>query len=267
MYKRQTEDDSGKSESNVDNITLNIIKAGETKEILMYATMEKKDMTAISAKVSTDKVDYNSNEISTKIDSFVVLEMKATSENSGNYVKSGDKITYKINIKNTGTKTAESIVLKDWFDGNVALSKVLKNGEEIQASEYTIIADSNKNKSRLGIDVPSLNAGESVEYQIEVVVNTIYGNTSAIEIINEMSLEEYNMEVTNAKIQHILQPDKDFVDVDPDDNNGNVDPGKKDDSSTDNGDNSTNGNKKYVIISGTAWVDADENGQKDMAVL
>lgn len=258
-----TEDDSGKSESNVDNITLNIIKAGETKEILMYATMEKKDMTAISAKVSTDKVDYNSNEISTKIDSFVVLEMKATSENSGNYVKSGDKITYKINIKNTGTKTAESIVLKDWFDGNVALSKVLKNGEEIQASEYTIIADSNKNKSRLGIDVPSLNAGESVEYQIEVVVNTIYGNTSAIEIINEMSLEEYNMEVTNAKIQHILQPDKDFVDVDPDDNNGNVDPGKKDDSSTDNGDNSTNGNKKYVIISGTAWVDADENGQKD----
>ncbi len=258
-----TEDDLGKSESNVDNITLNIIKAGETKEILMYATMEKKDMTAISAKVSTDKVDYNSNEISTKIDSFVVLEMKATSENSGNYVKSGDKITYKINIKNTGTKTAESIVLKDWFDGNVALSKVLKNGEEIQASEYTIIADSDKNKSRLGIDVPSLNAGESVEYQIEVVVNTIYGNTSAIEIINEMSLEEYNMEVTNAKIQHILQPDKDFVDVDPDDNNGNVDPGKKDDSSTDNGDNSTNGNKKYVIISGTAWVDADENGQKD----
>ena len=258
-----TEDDSGKSESNVDNITLNIIKAGETKEILMYATMEKKDMTAISAKVSTDKVDYYSNEISTKIDSFVVLEMKATSENSGNYVKSGDKITYKINIKNTGTKTAESIVLKDWFDGNVALSKVLKNGEEIQASEYTIIADSNKNKSRLGIDVPSLNAGESVEYQIEVVVNTIYGNTSAIEIINEMSLEEYNMEVTNAKIQHILQPDKDFVDVDPDDNNGNVDPGKKDDSSTDNGDNLTNGNKKYVIISGTAWVDADENGQKD----
>ena len=258
-----TEDDSGKSESNVDNITLNIIKAGETKEILMYATMEKKDMTAISANVSTDKVDYYSNEISTKIDSFVVLEMKATSENSGNYVKSGDKITYKINIKNTGTKTAESIVLKDWFDGNVALSKVLKNGEEIQASEYTIIADSDKNKSRLGIDVPSLNAGESVEYQIEVVVNTIYGNTSAIEIINEMSLEEYNMEVTNAKIQHILQPDKDFVDVDPDDNNGNVDPGKKDDSSTDNGDNSTNGNKKYVIISGTAWVDADENGQKD----
>ena len=78
-----------------------------------------------------------------------------------------------------------------------------------------------------------------------------------------MSLEEYNMEVTNAKIQHILQPDKDFVDVDPDDNNGNVDPGKKEDSSTDNGDNSTNGNKKYVIISGTAWVDADENGQKD----
>ena len=173
------------------------------------------------------------------------------------------EITYKINIKNTGTKTAESIVLKDWFDGNVALSKVLKNGEEIQASEYTIIADSDKNKSRLGIDVPSLNAGESVEYQIEVVVNTIYGNTSAIEIINEMSLEEYNMEVTNAKIQHILQPDKDFVDVDPDDNNGNVDPGKKEDSSTDNGDNSTNGNKKYVIISGTAWVDADENGQKD----
>lgn len=248
------EDGLGKAESNVDNVTLDKIKAGETKQILCYATIEKKDVTAISAKASVENVYYNSNEISTKINAFVTLEMNVTSENSGNYVKSGDTIAYKINIKNAGTKTAESIVLKDWFDGEVSLLKVLKNDKEISDEDYKVTTDSGKNKNKLEISVASINPGESVEYQIEVVVNTIYGNTSTIEIINEMSLEEYNIEVTKAKIQHILQPDKEFIDIDSDDNNnsGDTDSGKKDDSAN-----------KYIIISGTAWVDADENGQKD----
>lgn len=248
------EDGLGKAESNVDNVTLDKIKAGETKQILCYATIEKKDVTAISAKASVENVYYNSNEISTKINAFVTLEMNVTSENSGNYVKSGDTIAYKINIKNAGTKTAESIVLKDWFDGEVSLLKVLKNDKEISDEDYKVTTDSGKNKNKLEISVESINPGESVEYQIEVVVNTIYGNTSTIEIINEMSLEEYNIEVTKAKIQHILQPDKEFIDIDSDDNNnsGDTDSGKKDDSAN-----------KYIIISGTAWVDADENGQKD----
>ena len=77
-----------------------------------------------------------------------------------------------------------------------------------------------------------------------------------------MSLEEYNMEVASAKVQHILQPDEEFTNVDKDDNNnGNTDSGKKDDEMTDNGNNPSN--NKTVIISGTAWVDSDENGQKD----
>lgn len=256
------EDELGKSESNVDNITIDKLKAGETKQILCYATIEKKTETAISAKVSAENIEYNSNEISTKINSFVTLEMNVSSENSGNYVKSGDTITYKINIKNSGTKDAESVILNDWFDGDVSLSNVLKNGEVVSENDYNVITDNDKNKNKLKINVPTLKAGESVEYQINVVVNTIYGNTSALEIINEMSLEEYNMEVASAKVQHILQPDEEFTNVDKDDNNnGNTDSGKKDDEMTDNGNNPSN--NKTVIISGTAWVDSDENGQKD----
>ncbi len=256
------EDELGKSESNVDNITIDKLKAGETKQILCYATIEKKTETAISAKVSAENIEYNSNEISTKINSFVTLEMNVSSENSGNYVKSGDTITYKINIKNSGTKDAESVILNDWFDGDVSLSNVLKNGEVVSENDYNVITDNDKNKNKLKINVPTLKAGESVEYQINVVVNTIYGNTSALEIINEMSLEEYNMKVASAKVQHILQPDEEFTNVDKDDNNnGNTDSGKKDDEMTDNGNNPSN--NKTVIISGTAWVDSDENGQKD----
>ena len=91
----------------------------------------------------------------------------------------------------------------------------------------------------------------------------VYGNKTATEIIDEISLEENSIEIANAKIQHILQPDKDFVDG----NNGNGDGTNGSNNENNNGNNSNNGennvNTQYRIISGTAWIDTNENGQKD----
>ena len=259
------ENDLGKSVRNVDNVTIDKIKAGETKQFLCYATMQEKSTTAISAMVNANNIDYKSNEINTKINKSISLEMNVTSENSGNYVKAGDTIKYVINIKNSGTKAADSIVLKDWIAGEVSLSKLLKNGEEISAENYSVITDNNKNKNRLEINVESLKPGESVEYQIEVVVNTIYANNTAIEILNEISLEEYSMEVSNAKVQHIIEPDNGFNNENNNNGNNSGDNNSGDNNSGNNNSGNNNGNtsSEYKIISGTAWVDEDENGQKD----
>ena len=257
---------------NTDNITVEKLKAGETVTIIGYASINSLESgvstkaTSISAKAKVDNVEYNSNEINNNVESSISLTMTATSDNSGNYVESGDTLKYNIVVKNVGTKTADAIIIKNWLANEVTLSKVFKDGTEISAENYNVSSDSNKNKKMLKISDLSLQPGSSVEYQIEAVVNLLYGNKKAIEITNEISLEEYNKELANAKIQHILQPDKNFVNVDDDKNNSGTDSGNKDNNSN-SGNNSNNGNtsenNKYKIISGTAWIDKDENGQKD----
>lgn len=254
--------DESKSVENTDSITLEKINAGETITVIGYASINaleqgvfNKDI-AISATVKANSVEYKSNEINNKAESSVSLNMIATSDNSGDYVSSGDTIKYNIVIKNVGAKTADSIIINNWLANEVTLSKVLRDGNEVASDNYSLTTDGNKNKKLLKISDLSLEPGDSVEYQIEAVVNLLYGNTKAVEIVNEISLEEYNKEIANAKIQHIIQPDKNFVNVDKN-NNGGSDSG-------DNGDNSnTDENNKYKIISGTAWVDENENGQKD----
>ena len=255
------------SVENTDSITVEEIKAGETVSVIGYSSINSLEPgvsikeISISAKTKINNVEYNSNEINNSVESYISLKMTATSDNSGNYVKTGDILRYNIVVKNDGTKTADSIIIKNWLANEVTLSKVFKDGTEVSAENYSISSDSDKNKKVLKISDLSLEPGNSVEYQIQVVVNLLVGNKKAIEITDEISLEEYNREITNAKIQHIIQPDKAFTDIDSDDDNkGDVDPGKKDDSTTDNGNDSTS---KYLIISGTAWTDSDENGQKD----
>ena len=99
----------------------------------------------------------------------------------------------------------------------------------------------------------------SIEHLNKSGAYMVYGNKTATEIIDEISLEENSIEIANAKIQHILQPDKDFVDG----NNGNGDGTNGNNNGNNSNNEENNTNVQYRIISGTAWVDANENGQKD----
>ena len=247
---------------NEDNITIDKIKAGETVEVVSYVTINKLDKDALSvmsAKVYADNTEYNSNEVNSTVASSVILEMNATSENSGDYVKAGDTIKYNIEIKNIGTKTADSLTLKNWIPNEVSLKKILKDGEEISNENYGITSDNSKNKKLMKINNIVLESGQKIQLQLEATVNMVYGNKNSTEIVDEISLEENSIEVSSARIQHILQPDKGFVDG----NNGNGDGTNGNNNGSNNGNNSNNGenntNVQYRIISGTAWVDANEN--------
>ena len=271
-------DDNDKSVSvkDTNNITIDKIKAGETKEILSYAIIPvyadgNVKPVSISAKAEVNGSEYNSNEINNEVKSSVSLTMEETSENSGGYVKSGDTIKYNIKVKNNGNDTTQTMALKNWLANDVTLTKVVRNGQEVSNENYTLKSDSNKNKTLLTINEAGLNAGDSIEYQIEVTVNLVYGNKKSIELVNETSLEVGYSEVATAKIQHILQPDKDFVNPDDngDDNNNNGNNGNNGNSGN-NGNNGNSGDNTNQgeangdkIISGTAWIDENENGQKE----
>lgn len=248
--------DNVKMQENTNSIKIDKLESGKTAEISIYAkaaivkdNAEKE--VSITATCTENNNDYYSNEINLKLKSNLDLSMTATSDNSGGYVKAGDTIRYNVIIKNNSSEIANNVTLNNWISNDVTLIKVLKNGVELSSEEYSLKIDSDKNQKVLKIQENSINVGESIEYQIEVVANLLYGSTDATEIISEYLLKVDSFEVANSKLEHILKP----YEVDSDSDNGN-----QNGDSNNNGSNSEN-TEKYKIISGLAWLDENENGQ------
>ena len=239
-------------------IQIDKISAGETVElgisigIDLYKTNETKSI-YINATCTENNNEYYSNQIDLIAKSNFAYSMITTSENIGGYVSAGDTIKYNVTVKNEGSETSKFITLNNWLSNDVTLTKVMRNGVELSKDNYSLTIDSEKNKKVLKITENGLEAGKTVEYTIEVVVNLLRGNKTAVEIIYENSLNVAAFEIANSRIEHILQPEKV---PSSDDNNDNND---------DNGNNGNDNNQEqnYKIISGTAWIDENENGQKD----
>ena len=98
----------------------------------------------------------------------------------------------------------------------------MRNGVELSKDNYSLTIDSDKNQKVLKITENGLEAGKTVEYTIEVVVNLLRGNKTAVEIIYENSLNVAAFEIANSRIEHILQPEKVPSSDDNNDNNENT---------------------------------------------
>lgn len=248
--------DAAVIKDDVDNIDINKIAAGETKEIVVYVNVPivkgalQKDVD-LSAICTQNNTQYRSNELNMTIRTNLNLSMVATSENSGSYVKAGDIIKSSIVVKNVGEEKAYNVGVWNWIPNDVTLTKVTRNGVELKEDDYTLTTDITKNQKLLLLDKDTMDPGETVTYEIEEVANFIQGSTEAEELINEYSLRVDSFEIETAKIEHILQPTESSGQVN---NGGNTSNGN---------DNNTNQNSEYKIISGVAWIDENENGQKD----
>ena len=89
----------------------------------------------------------------------------------------------------------------------VSLVKVTKNGEELSSDKFEKTRDEDKGKDLIEINEDVITAGETLNYEVETVVDLNEGNTEAVELINEDSLEVDETEVATAKVNHILQPE------------------------------------------------------------
>ena len=251
------------SAEDVDNITIDKIDAGKTAKIIF--TTKTKAFTGSDSKITSvyaiseyDNTNYYSNEVNNEAIPLPNITMNVTSENSGKYVNAGDIIKYNITVKNEGKQNVGAISLYNWFSEKVTFEKVLRNGNEMSNEDYSVSIDREKDDNkRLVIEEENIEPNETIEYQIEVVVNYVMGNKEAIELINETALNIEDSEVANLKVEHILKPDTKGID-----NEGNVNENEPDENGEDKTSESDN-KISYKVISGIAWIDENENGQKD----
>ena len=249
---------------NSNEIQIENIEAGQTLQlgitamINVFKDTQSKEL-SISVTNTYDDEKYNSNEITLIAKSNLNLEMTVTSDNANNYVKANDVITYNITVTNLGNDSVNNVTLDNWVSNNVTLTRVLRDGQELSDSDYSLNIDESKNQKLLEIKEHQLSQGQTVQYTIETVANLIFGDDEATEIINTDSLKVDSLEVKTIETKHILQPNEMIADSD---NNNSGDNGNN----NSDGNNSSNNGDIAVgnhIISGTAWIDENENGAKD----
>ena len=249
---------------NSNEIQIENIEAGQTLQlgitamINVFKDTQSKEL-SISVTNTYDDEKYNSNEITLIAKSNLNLEMTVTSDNANNYVKANDVITYNITVTNLGNDSVNNVTLDNWVSNNVTLTRVLRDGQELSDSDYSLNIDESKNQKLLEIKEHQLSQGQTVQYTIETVANLIFGDDEATEIINTDSLKVDSLEVKTIETKHILQPNEMIADSD---NNNSGDNGNN----NSDGNNSSNNGEVAVgnhIISGTAWIDENENGAKD----
>lgn len=257
VYEVSEEDSESVDDENIitetieysDEINIGTLEPGESK-VLSYNMVINKmpnntiDTIHFSVVASDGQKDYRSNVWEDKVNSFDI-DMTMESNTESEYVKSGDNITYNIQVKNTSTSETSGLVITDEIPSQLTINRVTVDGEEITFTTNYI--EVNK-------EIP---ANGEMNIAIETVVNYSDARTEAETITNRAIASVYGEEIaTTSDLNHIIEADVIDNPNNPEDPNSPEDPNNPDNP---NGD-IANGDK---MISGLAWYDENSNGRKD----
>lgn len=242
-----TEDDilaNGNSESNTelieykDEINIGSIEPGKNKVLSYDLKINSLQEINFSVEATVGKDNYNSNLANDEIRK-VDVSLSMTSEPTDNYVKAGDIIKYKINIKNNGTQDINDLIIKDEIPSSLDVTKITFDGEEVTEL---------KGENNIEIICNLASQSNSI-IEIETVVNYSEGRTEAEAVTNTAYAEMLAEKIaTTPEITYIIEANEN--------QEGNTEePGNNTES-----DDIANGER---IISGLAWFDENSNGQKD----
>ena len=301
MYTLERVLDSNENQMNVENnaFTIDSLKAGETVSYEINVMAEAKDGTAtISAKANNM---YRSNQISETVKA-TDLSISMTANNEGETVENGDSVNYNITVTNNGTEPVDYLEIKQQLSTYLDVQKVTINGEEVAFdSEYqTTNEEGEQNPEEVQEDednnimeeseeysigfnyANTLNGGESLTILVETTTDSELIHSNDIHMVSVAEATVRNLTVQSEEINHILVAnvnpeiigdgntgDDENPDVeDPDQEDPNPEnPDENNDPSTGTEDPGENGTtapaEETYIISGTAWLDANENGQRD----
>ncbi len=243
---------------NQNTLTIKEIDPNQSIVVAIYGTTNMKTDDAskdisLTAKVTDGNKEYNSNRLDFKVVNEVKgLEMSVTSDNSGDYVKAGDKIIYNITVKNGSSNEINKIKVNNWLSNDVSLISVSKNGKELSEESYDISTDEDKLQKIITLSEDAIEPGEEIKYSIEVEANVSYNNGEVVQIINETNLKHSYKVVQTSRVEHILKTEEN-----QDNNNGD---NNNNDNNNNNGNDSSTSN---YLVSGIAWIDENENGQRD----
>lgn len=243
----------GESISVTENeLIIDTLKAGETAvvsayvEVLPFTEGSQKEV-FLQAIVTANGETYESNEKQQVADA-IQIQLSHTSTNQGQYVKSGETITYQMKVTNTGNKNIKQFTLQDQLSQLVEFVGIAKEGTPLSEDSYSLESNLENNTKSIIIH-DSLATGESKTYELTVTVNRIPQNTEAMEIINVSAISVNYVQLAQEKVTHLLTPESEEP-VDPEDPNNPVDPENP-------------ATQQTKVVSGVAWLDENGNGQKD----
>lgn len=236
-------------------IVIDKIPAGKTQQVVIDTMIDSNaELTNSKMNVTAEqnKETYYSNQLEFNV-KIANIELDMTSNNSNNYVKAGETIEYKIKVKNIGTENLKEVQIVDSISNKTTLTEVQKNGKVLGKEQYSV------QNSKLTVK-DELAENETVEYTVKTIVNKIPGNTKAMEIPNSVAVSVDGLKLKETTVKHILQPESNS------NNNGNNNGNNGNGGNTNNGGNTDNPNSTATtnnVITGTAWLDKNNNGQKD----
>lgn len=254
----------------VDNndVTFNIssLAANQTLEIIIdkavlnYIDNEIINKSEMMAEVKDENGNiYKSNNLLEEIKGINIKAVgkteNLTNKDNTGYVNVGDKIKYSVSFENIGEYDADNLDVADEISKYLKIEKVLLNEKE---HEYSI---DNKKIDDEEFTVMILNTklkkGEKATVDIicEVVNDLIQYETKDVEVTNDVLIS--NDGVILAKVEETKYILRSINNSNNTDQNGN--------SNNNNNNNSNNGNNENrYSISGTAWLDKDEDGQRSL---
>lgn len=197
-------------------------------------------------KVKADGTDtYESNPITTRIGR-PVLVVNQTTLNPDTYIKEGEKLNYIFTVKNEGKATAEHVRVKE----------VIPEGVIIQKMTYTIdgvMATRKFNSSKEAEISSNIDAGEELVVNVVAVAGSLDG-VQEKSITNYAKVSAANVaEIQSNGITHIIEMS---------DKNAQTYDTSSSTSVTGSSTLKSNISKTYRV-SGTAWLDNNENGMRD----
>lgn len=244
-----------------DGIDIGKFSPGEMKILSYKVQIDIEGDIEFSVKAKQGSNLYRSNTWKDKTYNYKV-QMSMTT-NQEKYVKRGDIIEYKINVKNIGSVRLSNLFIKDEISPLLEVEGVSVDGkekeilenidseklEDDEANQDAVILYNNKTM----LSIPGLDVNE----QKEIILTTKVKNleeSEKTEIITNRAIVEYMGEeiATTEELTNIIEPSEQYKE------NNQGEDNKQDNNIGDN--NIANGNK---IISGIAWYDENTNGKKD----
>lgn len=263
-------------------IAIEKIAAGETINIIVETipnqptnSVKQAEISAILTK-GNDKV--RSNIITEKVDA-IELDISFTSQSNSKaegYLHTGDKVQYKLNIKNIGKIDATKLEIRDEFSDFLELEEITLNGENVKYTRNEVYGEG-INYSIINIP-SSLKVGETANIIIKAKVKDSLKIDSITKIVNTATL--YN-EIEIAKTDEIVyfiektskkseangsdenqsSEQNPSPEQSPSDSAGNA--SNEGEKSTEKENTGSNSNIATYSITGTAWKDENENGARD----
>lgn len=198
----------------------------------------------INAKAIVNNNEYRANEISYLINK-VDLAINQYSDTKDKYINNETEIIYSIEIKNNSKIELSNLTFLDEVPVELTVKSIEKDGQIIDEATETNVIDNYISKPEI-----TLKPGEKTVYKITATLNEGVQTTETQKIFNKAQVSYFSQVY---KSEDIIN----YIEALPKDNNNS-------NSNDNNNENNNDNTRKTYSISGTAWFDENEDGEKNL---